>query len=163
MKRWVKTKDKLPKGFSEDQEYHFNKGYWFFSYPFKSLDEERAIWNEHKDMLVRKWVVEQPGTRPAAWWKFDAPERRRRIDGKVHPFDDQERIERIRRDEAKYPKADHSRKRALSFGIPATIAHLDHVPENSDPDNLRAWCQRCHLRYDRHHHAETRRRTIAVK
>lgn len=36
-----------------------------------------------------------------------------------------------------------------------TIAHLDHVPENCDPSNLRAWCQRCHLHYDRHHHAKT--------
>lgn len=29
-----------------------------------------------------------------------------------------------------------------------TVAHLDHTPENCDPDNLRAWCQRCHNRYD---------------
>jgi 5-methylcytosine-specific restriction endonuclease McrA len=29
-----------------------------------------------------------------------------------------------------------------------TVMHLDHVPENSDPSNLRAACQRCHLRYD---------------
>ena len=33
-----------------------------------------------------------------------------------------------------------------------TIAHLDHVPENCAPENLRAWCQRCHLRYDQQHH-----------
>lgn len=32
--------------------------------------------------------------------------------------------------------------------IVLTIAHLDHVPENCDPANLRAWCQRCHNRYD---------------
>lgn len=32
--------------------------------------------------------------------------------------------------------------------IVLTIAHLDHTPENCDPANLRAWCQRCHLRYD---------------
>ncbi|MFC7478055.1 hypothetical protein ACFQS7_27155 [Dankookia sp. GCM10030260] len=31
-------------------------------------------------------------------------------------------------------------------------AHLDHRPENVSPDNLRAWCQRCHLRYDHPHH-----------
>lgn len=37
-----------------------------------------------------------------------------------------------------------------------TVAHLDHVPENCDPDNLRAMCQGCHLHYDREHHAETR-------
>ena len=29
-----------------------------------------------------------------------------------------------------------------------TIAHLDHDIENNDPDNLRAWCQRCHNTYD---------------
>jgi 5-methylcytosine-specific restriction endonuclease McrA len=29
-----------------------------------------------------------------------------------------------------------------------TVAHLDHQPENVDPNNLRAWCQRCHNTYD---------------
>ena len=33
-----------------------------------------------------------------------------------------------------------------------TVAHLDHQPENCDGDNLKAMCQRCHLRYDQHHH-----------
>lgn len=36
-----------------------------------------------------------------------------------------------------------------------TIAHLDHTPENCADDNLRAWCQRHHLRYDAKHHAQT--------
>ena len=36
-----------------------------------------------------------------------------------------------------------------------TIAHLDHMPEHNDRFNLRAWCQRCHLNYDKAHHAET--------
>jgi glyoxylase-like metal-dependent hydrolase (beta-lactamase superfamily II) len=40
-------------------------------------------------------------------------------------------------------------------GIVLTIGHLDHTPENCDLANLRAWCQRCHLNYDAHHHAET--------
>lgn len=30
-----------------------------------------------------------------------------------------------------------------------TIAHLDQQPENNNPDNLRALCQKCHLGYDR--------------
>jgi hypothetical protein len=38
-----------------------------------------------------------------------------------------------------------------------TIAHLDHMPENNDPANLKAMCQQCHLRYDRDHHAKSRR------
>lgn len=44
-----------------------------------------------------------------------------------------------------------------------TIAHLDHTPENSDPDNLRALCQRCHLNYDRHLHAANAARTRETK
>lgn len=29
-----------------------------------------------------------------------------------------------------------------------TTAHLDHTPENNRMDNLRHWCQRCHITYD---------------
>ena len=47
--------------------------------------------------------------------------------------------------------------------IVLTIAHLDHVPENCDPSNLRALCQRCHLRYDAKHHAESAKRTRMEK
>lgn len=32
--------------------------------------------------------------------------------------------------------------------IVLTVAHLDHNPENNDPANLRALCQKCHLAYD---------------
>ncbi len=39
------------------------------------------------------------------------------------------------------------------------FAHLDHMPENCAPENLRAWCQRCHLHYDRDHHSATRAQT----
>lgn len=46
--------------------------------------------------------------------------------------------------------------------IVLTIAHLDHTPENCDPANLRAWCQRCHLRYDQQHHRQTRRAGRAI-
>lgn len=38
--------------------------------------------------------------------------------------------------------------------IVLTIGHLDHTPENCALDNLRAWCQRCHLTYDAKHHAQ---------
>ena len=43
-----------------------------------------------------------------------------------------------------------------------TVAHLDHTPENVDRSNLKAWCQRCHLNYDKEHHAQTRRRRLAL-
>ena len=40
-----------------------------------------------------------------------------------------------------------------------TIAHLDHTPENCEPENLKAWCQRCHLVYDHAHHQKNARAT----
>ncbi len=44
-----------------------------------------------------------------------------------------------------------------------TIAHLDHNTENNDYDNLAALCQRCHLNYDKEHHAINSRATIERK
>ena len=44
-----------------------------------------------------------------------------------------------------------------------TIAHLDHTPENCDRENLRAWCQRCHLNYDAEHHRQNSARTRRSK
>lgn len=40
-----------------------------------------------------------------------------------------------------------------------TIAHLDHNPTNWDikDKRLRAWCQRCHLRYDLPNHLNNRK------
>ena len=45
------------------------------------------------------------------------------------------------------------------INIVLTIAHLDHTPENCADDNLRALCQRCHLKHDREHHTETAKAT----
>jgi hypothetical protein len=33
-----------------------------------------------------------------------------------------------------------------------TVAHLNHTPEDCRDENLKAMCQRCHLRYDQEHH-----------
>jgi len=38
-----------------------------------------------------------------------------------------------------------------------TIAHLNHDITDNRPENLRAWCQRCHLIYDAKLHAEHRK------
>lgn len=45
------------------------------------------------------------------------------------------------------------------FRIVLTVAHLDHNPQNNDPSNLRALCQKCHNNYDKEHRKETRRKT----
>lgn len=60
----------------------------------------------------------------------------------------------------------HGRPAAWAKGkVVLTIAHLDHRPENCADDNLKAMCQRCHLRYDNELHktnsAATRAAAIA--
>lgn len=40
-----------------------------------------------------------------------------------------------------------------------TVGHLDHQPENCADENLRAWCQRCHNRYDQKHRQRNASRT----
>lgn len=44
-----------------------------------------------------------------------------------------------------------------------TIAHLDHQPENCDPENLRALCQRHHLAHDHDHHRANAQATRRAK
>lgn len=44
-----------------------------------------------------------------------------------------------------------------------TTAHLDHDPSNNDEANLKALCQRCHLKHDGAHHARNAARTRARK
>jgi len=44
-----------------------------------------------------------------------------------------------------------------------TVSHTDHQPENCDPSNLRALCQRCHLNWDRHIHVANLRRTLRLR
>ncbi|MCK5610977.1 hypothetical protein KAR91_54395 [Candidatus Pacearchaeota archaeon] len=41
-----------------------------------------------------------------------------------------------------------------------TIAHLSHEIEDCSDENLKAWCQRCHLTYDAKHHAQSRRERL---
>lgn len=40
-----------------------------------------------------------------------------------------------------------------------TTAHMNHDPTDCADENLRAYCNGCHLSYDGPHHAETRRRS----
>lgn len=44
-----------------------------------------------------------------------------------------------------------------------TIAHLNHNPSDSDRDNLKAWCQRCHNKYDQPHRQKNAAKTRLVK
>ena len=46
------------------------------------------------------------------------------------------------------PAAQGERHPVTGAVVILTVAHLDHTPENCDPSNLKALCQRCHNRYD---------------
>jgi 5-methylcytosine-specific restriction endonuclease McrA len=52
---------------------------------------------------------------------------------------------------------------ATGSRVVLTVAHLDHDVRNNSHDNLRALCQRCHLRYDAKHHAKNAAKTRAAK
>jgi len=60
---------------------------------------------------------------------------------------------------ANWVRKDKRHVNEKSVKVVLTVAHLDHTPENVDDANLLAMCQRCHLRYDREHHAATARET----
>lgn len=47
----------------------------------------------------------------------------------------------------------HGRAAATFRGkVVLTVGHVDHDPRNNANENLRAWCQRCHLAHDHEHH-----------
>jgi len=55
------------------------------------MEALQVAWEQLREGFMEVWKAEFAGTRPHAWWKFDAPERRLRIDGNPHPFDNPQR------------------------------------------------------------------------
>jgi hypothetical protein len=44
-----------------------------------------------------------------------------------------------------------------------TVAHLNHNPADNRRENLRAWCQKCHLAWDKEHHMKNSKETRIEK
>lgn len=44
------------------------------------------VWADYRDALMVDWVRLHPGSRPWAWWQFDAPEPRERLGGQGKRF-----------------------------------------------------------------------------
>jgi hypothetical protein len=85
------------------------------------FDAMRKAWDELRHELLPEWAREHPGTRPYAFWKFDSVQfedgRRRRIDGKPHPFDCKQRSLHV----AKSDRPDFWKVAyALRRGLPST-------------------------------------------
>jgi hypothetical protein len=98
---------------------HLETGHCFDSMlnpDFYSDHELRAAWDKMRDVILSDFVRRHPGTRPWAWWKFDAPGRRERIDGGVHPHDHKERTLSVARtDNPDFWKVAYR----LWFGLPS--------------------------------------------
>ena len=47
--------------------------------------------------------------------------------------------------------------------IVLTVSHLNHQPSDCRAANLKAMCQRCHLRYDQEHHMTNARATRRLR
>lgn len=50
-----------------------------------SESSARRAWVRNRESVLKEWRECSPGTRPSAWWKFDAPEPRRQLSGAGRP------------------------------------------------------------------------------
>jgi len=53
-------------------------GVGYFSYQDNTSDRDRMYrdWLRVRESMLAEWIQENPGTRPYAWWEFEAPEPR---------------------------------------------------------------------------------------
>ena len=124
-KQFTRKADSIS-NYDEEHVYQLLKGYSRFndvgfgdSSDPRALKRMRTAWQALRDELLADWIAEHPGTRPAAWWLFDSPEPRRRLNGQ-HPFDNLDRQARIDELAAKYPGENMTIHHELFFGCPCT-------------------------------------------
>jgi hypothetical protein len=48
---------------------------------FLGSKERQVLWELHRAAILSAWIVHHPGTRPWAWWMFEATEPRRCVVG----------------------------------------------------------------------------------
>lgn len=41
------------------------------------------LWNGHRNVVLAWWTRQHPGSRPSLWWRFDAPQPRRRNESEL--------------------------------------------------------------------------------
>lgn len=120
-------------GYTDAHVYQLLSGHDFFGSAFGrddlvsrcDLGAMREAWRELRAGLLADWIAEHPGTRPYAWWTFDAPERRRRIDGQPHPFDNAERIAKVEHWRRDYPDVAGREACKLYYGMPVCLMTRD--------------------------------------
>jgi hypothetical protein len=88
MPRKLRT-DKRREPLTDEQEAFLNsddEGAGFFKY--SAEDELKALWDVHRDHVIQEYVATYPGSRPARFWEYDAPEPRQRLGGTGTPSSD---------------------------------------------------------------------------
>jgi hypothetical protein len=50
-----------------------------------SRDRLKTAWERYRDEIMGDWIRQNPCSRPWGWWRFDAPENRRRVGGFGQP------------------------------------------------------------------------------
>jgi len=83
------------------ESWQFQKMFWG-NLPYE--ESEQGVWDQIRDEVLEAYVREHPGRRPSAFWRFDAPEPRRKVAGGGVPAWDR-------------PEKSHMRKPTFSFGI----------------------------------------------
>jgi len=120
----IRRRHKLRTHYTQIEHYAVASGHDFFG-SFQTEDDWREAWHEIKDALLPAFIEQCPGQRPWCWWRFEATERRRAVDGKPHPFDDPERQAHLDRIAATLPpeeRAEYYRTaNALTYGLPRFI------------------------------------------
>ena len=92
-----------------------------------NVEAMHRAWRAVRGEVLPQWTKAHPGTRPHAWWRFDAAERRRRIDGPCHPFENPERIARVDEIAAQpgTPPTYRNEMYALHYGKPRSLMLRD--------------------------------------
>lgn len=57
----------------------YRPGFGVYHAEALDLAAVKKVWKALGAELLERWIAENPGTRPFAWWLFDAPEPRRRM------------------------------------------------------------------------------------
>lgn len=73
-------------------------------------------WHDLRDELLPIWIADKPFSRPDIWWKCDAPELRRCVNG-VHPFERPDFISHCAECEQQHPGYTNRMKKTW-FGKP---------------------------------------------
>lgn len=87
--------------------------------PFTEFTLNKSDWIEHRETVLDIWIADNPGTRPLYWWKYEAPEaRRKQLKG----------TEKI-----VCHASDHDSNYRYNKGISELWWYGDNLPENKIP------------------------------